>query len=238
MSNSINNRKTSTRPKIKLPVPGQYGHYPQTPIGYIGTPYGPTPIPITPGSGQPNPLYANRASEFVFAQFKGIKDFGKSGMSMGESSAFWLYEKVSSWSKRWFTHIFLFVVVLLYSIAGAWIFVYLEGMHEERVLLDIRKDRNETIREIRKYCENEDLLNQTDRWRGKVANQLIQYEIKLKEHYKHGLMTESEKVWTFWNAMFYCGTIYTTIESWTNEVESYSVVFTTTMSSIQTNFSL
>ncbi|KAK0087924.1 hypothetical protein PV325_013700 [Microctonus aethiopoides] len=163
------------------------------------------------GSGQPNPLYANRASEFVFAQFKGIKDFGKSGMSMGESSAFWLYEKVSSWSKRWFTHIFLFVVVLLYSIAGAWIFVYLEGMHEERVLLDIRKDRNETIREIRKYCENEDLLNQTDRWRGKVANQLIQYEIKLKEHYKHGLMTESEKVWTFWNAMFYCGTIYTTI---------------------------
>lgn len=70
---------------------------------------------------------------------------------------------------------------------------------------------NETIREIRKYCENEDLLNQTDRWRGKVANQLIQYEIKLKEHYKHGLMTESEKVWTFWNAMFYCGTIYTTI---------------------------
>lgn len=95
MSNSPRDRKIlPPRPTIKLPVPGQYGHYPQTPIGYVGTPYGQTPIQVTPGTGQPNVVYVNKASEFVFAQFKGIKDFTKSGLSVGETSAFWLYEKV------------------------------------------------------------------------------------------------------------------------------------------------
>lgn len=45
-------------------------------------------------------FYTNRASEFVFTQFKGIKDFTKSGLSVGEKSAFWLYEKVSGYRKK------------------------------------------------------------------------------------------------------------------------------------------
>lgn len=80
------------RPKIQLPLPGQY--YPQTGMAYVPTPYGQTPIPMTPVSGQPQMMYSNKASEFVFSQFKGIKDWTKSGLSVGEKSAFWLYEKV------------------------------------------------------------------------------------------------------------------------------------------------
>lgn len=79
------------RPKIRLPIPGQY-YSQQTPTGYMPTPYGQTPMPMTPASGQPQMIYANRASEFVF---KGIKDLTKSGLSVGEKSAFWLYEKVT-----------------------------------------------------------------------------------------------------------------------------------------------
>ncbi|XP_019887497.2 uncharacterized protein LOC105280130 [Ooceraea biroi] len=108
-------------------------------MGYVSTPYGQTPMPMTPVSGQPQMIYANRASEFVF---KGIKGLTKSGLSVGEKSAFWLYEKVSSWSKRWFTHIFLFVIILLYSIAGAMIFMTVEGTHEDVLHYNIRKDRN------------------------------------------------------------------------------------------------
>ncbi|XP_011861171.1 PREDICTED: uncharacterized protein LOC105558202 isoform X2 [Vollenhovia emeryi] len=98
MSNSPRIRKMPPRPKILLPVPGQY--YPQagTGMGYVPTPYGQTPVPMTPVpmtpvSGQPQVFYANRASEFVFTQFKGIKDLTKSGLSVGEKSAYWLYEK-------------------------------------------------------------------------------------------------------------------------------------------------
>jgi len=47
---------------------------------------------MTPVSGRPQVIYANRASEFVF---KGIKGLTKSGLSVGEKSAFWLYEKVT-----------------------------------------------------------------------------------------------------------------------------------------------
>lgn len=93
MSSSPDGRKAPPpRLKIQLPLPGQY--YPQTGMGYVSTPYGQTPMPMTPVSGQPQMLYANKASEFVFSQFKGIKDLTKSGLSVGEKSAFWLYEKV------------------------------------------------------------------------------------------------------------------------------------------------
>ncbi|KAH0557952.1 hypothetical protein KQX54_013212 [Cotesia glomerata] len=211
MSESPKPKKVRPRPKIQLPVPGQYTHYAQTPTGYVATSYGQTPIPVTPGSGQHHVLYVNKASEFMFAQFKGIKDFTKSGLSLGEKSVFWLYGKVSSWSKRWFTHIFLSVIMLLYSVAGAFIFVYIEGRNEDHIILDIRKDRNETIRVIREYCLDKNLFDHADRWRGKTANELMNYELKLKEYYKHALLNDNQKVWTFWNAMFYAGTIYTTI---------------------------
>lgn len=94
MSGTPVGRKTQPpRPKIQLPLPGQF--YAQgTPVGYVSTPYGQTPIPMTPVSGQPQMLYSNKASEFVFSQFKGIKHLTKSGLSVGEKSAFWLYEKV------------------------------------------------------------------------------------------------------------------------------------------------
>lgn len=49
--------------------------------------------------------------------------------------------QVSSWSKRWFTHIFLFVIVFLYSIVGAMIFMTVEGTHEEILHFNIRKER-------------------------------------------------------------------------------------------------
>ncbi|XP_043526652.1 uncharacterized protein LOC122537511 [Frieseomelitta varia] len=92
MSGSPNGRKAPPpRLKIQLPLPGQF--YPQSGMGYVSTPYGQTPMPMTPVSGQPQVIYSNKASEFVFSQFKGIKDLTKSGLSVGEKSAFWLYEK-------------------------------------------------------------------------------------------------------------------------------------------------
>jgi hypothetical protein len=67
-------------------------------------------------------VYPNKASEFMFKQFEGFKDFtmntAKSGLSAGEKTAFWMYSKVRAWSRNWFTHIFLFLVVLCYSLVG------------------------------------------------------------------------------------------------------------------------
>ncbi|KAF3420819.1 hypothetical protein E2986_10996 [Frieseomelitta varia] len=85
MSGSPNGRKAPPpRLKIQLPLPGQF--YPQSGMGYVSTPYGQTPMPMTPVSGQPQVIYSNKASEFVFSQFKGIKDLTKSGLSVDASS--------------------------------------------------------------------------------------------------------------------------------------------------------
>ncbi|KAL2730833.1 uncharacterized protein V1478_005246 [Vespula squamosa] len=220
MSNSSSIKKVPPRPKITLPIPGQYGRYPQTPAGYVSTPYNQTPapmtpVPVTPVSGQPQVFYSNRASEFVFTQFKGIKDFTKSGLSVGERSVFWLYEKVSSWSKRWFTHIFLVVIVFLYSVAGAMIFITIEGTNEDIFHLNIRQERNKTIELIRELWDDEVLASDVELWKGGARRELMKYEEHLYEFYKLGVIDRGEKVWTFWNAVFYCGTIYTTIEAHT-----------------------
>ncbi|XP_011064748.1 PREDICTED: uncharacterized protein LOC105152267 [Acromyrmex echinatior] len=213
MSNSPRMRKMPPRPKILLPVPGQYYPHPPTATGmsYVSTPYGQTPVPMTPVAGQPQIFYSNRASEFVYTQFKGIKDLTKSGLSVGEKSAFWLYEKVRSWSKRWFTHIFLFVVILLYSIIGAIIFVAVEGSVEKVAVSNIRQKRNDTVEAIRGLCGDSVLASDMSRWRGAAVRELMQYEKDLYEYFNRELKDKGEEVWTFWNAVFYCGTIYTTI---------------------------
>lgn len=105
--------------------------------------YNPNAVPYVAGVNIPqsavstnpslnNPyLYPRKASQFMFNQFNGLRDFtmgtAKAGLGIGEKSAFWIYNKVSSWSKKWFTHIFLSLVILIYTIGGAVMFVAIEG---------------------------------------------------------------------------------------------------------------
>ena len=126
-------RAQRTRPRLTLPVqrfPGGAANtpvntpamvsIPMTPAG--GIPIGVTPIGVTSGPFGMLQVYPNKASEFMFKQFEGFKDFtmntAKSGLSAGEKTAFWMYGKVRTWSRKWFTHIFLFLVVMAYSIIG------------------------------------------------------------------------------------------------------------------------
>lgn len=100
---------------------------------------GSTPMPPSVSTAGSPSAYANpfgsayqaTTAGFMFKQFEGLKDFtfasAKSGLNIGEKSAFYIYEKFSKWSRKWFTHCFLFLVILLYSVAGAFMFVALEG---------------------------------------------------------------------------------------------------------------
>lgn len=139
--------RMSNRPKITLTIP-QYGlppgyQYPPTiPTAGIPSTAGMTTAGIPPqyvqaadgAGGYYNPfagMYPTKAGEFMFKQFSGVRDFtmntAKSGLSVGEKSAFWLYNKISNLSRKWFTHMFLFLVVLCYSLAGAFMFATIEG---------------------------------------------------------------------------------------------------------------
>lgn len=71
--------------------------------------------------------------------------------------------------------------------------------------------RNDTLEMIRGFCNDSVLTSNLERWKGQAANELMEYENDLYEFFKRGLTDRGRKVWTFWNAVFYCGTIYTTI---------------------------
>lgn len=142
-SGSYGVRPTRSRPKITLNIPNYPSYRPDIYSSpYIQTapmtaiPPGTAATSIGPqGFTYMNYMYPQKAGEFMFKQFAGFKDFtmntAKSGLGFGEKYAFWMYNKVSLWSRNWFTHIFLTLVVMLYSMAGAALFKAIEGKKTE-----------------------------------------------------------------------------------------------------------
>ncbi|XP_063239872.1 uncharacterized protein LOC134540833 [Bacillus rossius redtenbacheri] len=223
-----------SRPRLNIPVlrlSSVAGGSPAPPGSPVIT------IPLTPGpgglpSGHPGAgmlqLYPTKAGEFMFKRFEGFRDFtmntAKSGLSHGEKTAFWLYNKVRSWSKKWFTHIFLFLVVLTYSLVGAVIFIAVEGTSEEAERADVRQERSDMLQDVRKLAFDPQYAD-AEEWEGAATRRVREFEDRLHEAFKHGHVVNDTKVWSFWNAVFYCGTIYTTIGAVqvgiSNEVRSF-----------------
>lgn len=139
--NRIAGARTPARPRIRLqiPPPNPQGIYYGARSPFITTAHsnqgskGGPQWPTSPyvNSFSPTDKESMNAGEYIFKQFSGIKDFTvdwtKSGLNHGEKSVFFIYEKISRWSRRWFTHFFLLFIVFLYSVAGAEIFMYVEG---------------------------------------------------------------------------------------------------------------
>lgn len=130
----------STKPRIKIMIPqaGQNFTYFNPASPYVGTArsnpsqfsgLGPQWPPSSPYPGAISPVPTGE--EGLYKQFEGLKDFTwdwtKAGLNQGEKSAFYLYEKVSKWSRKGFTHMFLILIVCLYSVAGAYIFANIES---------------------------------------------------------------------------------------------------------------
>lgn len=116
---------------LKRGAPTTAGSGTPLPHGWPGSPYS-NPFGILyPAAASKTDANGESAGQFMFKHLEGFKDFtfasAKSGLNIGEKSAFYIYEKFSKWSRQWFTHCFLFLVILLYSIAGAYIFMAIEG---------------------------------------------------------------------------------------------------------------
>lgn len=129
------------RPRVMLNMPMNNPYYSPAISPYLNA-AGTHTYPSQYGGGPPQwppstpyaspfvaPTYHAKAGEFMFNQFQGFKDFTKSGLNMGEKSAFYIYNKFSRLSRRWFTHIFLLFIVFLYSVAGAFLFSAVEGLY-------------------------------------------------------------------------------------------------------------
>ncbi|XP_050498936.1 TWiK family of potassium channels protein 18 isoform X2 [Diabrotica virgifera virgifera] len=198
------------RPTLIIPPPQT--HYPPQFSAY-------TPGGISNHShhshGYPPYAYGRKASMFMMHQFDGIKDFAKSGLGVGEKCSYWCYGKITGLSKKWFTHCFLSIVLSLYTVGGALLFMYVEGSHETKIVEhDLRTDRYNLIRNLRNLSISMPDKTSEGEWEGAAARMIFKYEDNIIAAYQKSqliLINRGNKIWTLWNAIVYCATVYTTL---------------------------
>lgn len=238
-STSPNSRKqvgfAKARPRLIIPSPQEFRLPPQYvpgTAGIAGT------AQYTPGVTV-NPAFFRKQSEFIFDQLHGIKDLTVSGLGAGEKWAYWLYNKLKKWSRQWFTHMFLTIILVLYTVGGAFIFETIEGSffininsknkfyvflgaHENAKnnktitnleIIDVRASRMKLIQELRELSLKLPNKSLDDEWTKQAQDLFENHKSVLieNEQRKRELEKEHKKKWSFSNAVVYCGTVYTSI---------------------------
>ncbi|XP_056634999.1 TWiK family of potassium channels protein 18 isoform X2 [Diorhabda sublineata] len=201
------------RPTLIIPPP-QSQYHPQY-VAY--TPGGISTHSLHSHHSHGIPAYGNygrKASLFVMNQFDGIKGIAKSGLGFGERCSYWCYGKIVVWSRKWFTHCFLSIVLGVYTVGGALLFMYIEGNAEDIVERDLRYDRYELVGKLRNLSITMPEKTTVAEWEGAAARLIFDYEDCIIDAYKKSTLiitNRGNKIWTLWNSIVYCATVYTTL---------------------------
>lgn len=103
----------------------------------------------------------------------------------------------------------LFVMLVLYTVAGAFVFRAIESPHEKEIVRNMIDSRERMVDKLWKLVRT---TNQSqDIWIESVNEVVMQYEKVISEAYKNGVSTNTSDVWNIYGALFFCGTVYTTI---------------------------
>ncbi|KAH9362865.1 hypothetical protein HPB48_015172 [Haemaphysalis longicornis] len=118
-------------------------------------------------------------------------------------------QSIKAFSQRWFSHILLLLVLLAYAAMGAAVFQFIEGPFEDK--------QKQTIVNARQYIVEDLVVAQRTLsvagFRRHTLRRLREYEtqVRVLEDEARILTHSEKKVWSFWGALFYCGTVFTTI---------------------------
>jgi len=185
--------------------PPKFQFFPSSPTAMcMNMPMTPTADPTIPNGFSPQ-LYqaytSNKATDFFFKQLEGVKDIvstAKSSLSFGERAVFWMYDKIREWSRMWLTHFFLLFIAAGYCAAGALIFQAVEGSKDQNIVL---KGREQLVINVANLMEK--IVKKNDSIFIETVNLIRDYE---------SLFVQNNKPeWNYLNAVFYCGTVFTTI---------------------------
>ena len=90
------------------------------------------------------------------------------------------------------------------------------GTHERHVEANITQAKVDLAKSLRQLALDTNKLYREDPeiWEGRAINLVEEYSTVLYEAFRreaYESKKNKKKTWTFWNSVFYCGTIYTTI---------------------------
>lgn len=110
--------------------------------------------------------------------------------------------------KSWFG---LLILLIIYSVIGAIIFMKIEGPPEKKRRANLIRERLRVGDLLWNLTQNYVGDPQSyDNWTQYVQEELPRYEDYIYTAYRHSFSSKHE-VWDFYGALLYCGTIYTTI---------------------------
>lgn len=113
----------------------------------------------------------------------------------------------------------LVILLMIYSVIGAAVFMAIEGEAEELAILEAELSEKIESNKMNRHFRNAILnLTQCDRNRSQVAQDvdlfLRNYEI-VQVRVSHAQANESveprQREWTYFRSLFFCGTVYTTV---------------------------
>ncbi|KAJ8985975.1 hypothetical protein NQ317_013858 [Molorchus minor] len=185
------------RPSLIIPPPQANAHRAQYSANLLYTPG----TAGTAGVALPPEMYGRKASMFVFNQLHDIRDFtmstAKSGLGMGEKSAYWMYKKTEIVEQKM-------------------VHAFLPDSRDDDVLTvrDIRQDKYDYILSLSNISLDASPNKSIEIWNERAREGLYTFKGYVIEYHQTQSLIDTNgahKMWTIMNAIVYCATVYTSI---------------------------
>ncbi|XP_036147671.1 TWiK family of potassium channels protein 18 [Monomorium pharaonis] len=138
---------------------------------------------------------------------------GRSGRGRKRKRKPW-GERIVDWTRALiaflFSNVGIVCLVVGYTIAGAFLFTYIEGKISLDVAGDVIKLRNQTAANLWEFTSKENVFSEK-LWKAKVRDILESYQSDVVKAIKSGYDGREENKWTFAGAFLYSLTVITTI---------------------------
>lgn len=103
----------------------------------------------------------------------------------------------------------LAVLLIVYALLGALVFMLIESKHEQKYKSNITSIRETMILEL---LSKSVPINSTDIWKAETKKMLMTYETSIRDAINNDVTSDtSVEVWTMWSSLFFVFTVFTTI---------------------------